>query len=366
MASLTKKGEWYSLVFFDAGRIPTRKRVALRTRTKREAEALCRTLEDGVASGRFDPWTQDVPTFLRAPDPEVASTETMDLAVFGTAVEAFLSEKDRLRPKTAAHYRGILSLLVRHVGDGLDVRSISAQHILSFLDSTRCNATSRRNYCFRVGVFCRWLMERGAVSKDVTRRVPLERAPDKFAEKLISPAQLDDIVKADEASSTPYVADVARVAFGLALRLGEVCAMRRGWVDLEGRRLTVRQGEGFLTKTGKDLTKPIPQDAHDVLARLCVGLSAPGDLVFRNSRGNALNPSWTSKRFKQAVRDAGLPECLHFHGLRHGGISRVVAGGASIEAARRFAGHASIEMTMRYAHLLDRQFEDQVLAAVGG
>lgn len=365
MASLTKKGEWYSLLFYDAARTPSRKKVALRTRTKREAEALRRALEDGAASGRFDPWTDDPVLYLRpaAPAPTPAA---LDLTQLGRAVDAFLADKDRLRPTTAAHYRGVMGLLVRHVGRELPVGSLTAAHVLSFLDSTRCNATSRRNYCLRIGVFCRWLLERGAVTEDVTRRVPLERAPDKFAQKLISPAQLVAIVTVAEASRTPYIADVARVTFSLALRLGEVCAMRRSWVDLDTRRLTIRQSDGFVTKTGRDLTKPIPQDAYDVLVRRCAALHRPDDLVFINSRGNALNPKWTSKRFKAAVRAAGLPESLHFHGLRHGGISRVVAGGASIEAARRFAGHTSVEMTMRYAHLLDRQYEEQVLTAVGG
>lgn len=366
MASLTKKGEWYSLLFCDARRTPARKRVALRTRTKREAEGLRRALEDAYAAGRFDPWSGDVAAFLRGPEPTEAEPAEPALRLLGPAADAFLAEKARLRAKTSAHYRGILSLFVRHAGAGLPVGEVTPELVLSFLDSTRCNATSRQNYCFRVGVFARWLLERGAVREDVTRRVTLERPPDKFAEKLISPAQLEAVVAAAQASSTPYVADVARVAFGLALRLGEVCAMRRGWVDLEGRRLTVRQGGGFVTKSGRDLTKPIPQGAFDVLARRCSGLSDPEAYVFENMRGRPLSPGWTSKRFKAAARAAGLPESAHFHGHRHGGISRVVAGGASIEAARRFAGHASVEMTMRYAHLHDRQYEAQVLAAAGG
>src|SRR5690606_11671651 len=135
----------YSLVFHDASRTPARKKVALRTRTKREAEALRRTLEDAFAAGRYDPWRQDPLDYLRPGADDDPPQGGPDLTLIGPAIDAFLAEKARLRATTHAHYSGILNLLLRHVSRDLPTAALAAEHVLSFLDQTRCNVTSRRN-----------------------------------------------------------------------------------------------------------------------------------------------------------------------------------------------------------------------------
>lgn len=59
MASLIKQREWYYIQFYNAQRKPKRKRVPLKTRTKRKAKKLFRKLEDAYAEGEFDPWVDE-------------------------------------------------------------------------------------------------------------------------------------------------------------------------------------------------------------------------------------------------------------------------------------------------------------------
>ena len=54
--------------------------------------------------------------------------------------------------------------------------------------------------------------------------------------------------------------------------------------------------------------------------------------------------------FERAVKDSGLSD-FHWHDLRHTFISRLVMAGVDLRTVQELAGHKTIQMTMRYAHL---------------
>ncbi len=355
MASLIGVGGRYYLDFCDSARSPRRKRVALKVRYRRDAERIQRLLEARWADGSYDPWVD--------PDWHGARADPA-LATLGEAYDAFMEAKSACRPATRDHYRWTVGRFVDHMGRSHACTSLTWRDVHAWLAGVGRCAQSRKTYLERIGIFLRWLVERGILSADVSRQVPCERPPDKLAGKLVTPAQLSRIVEIARASTTPYIADVAVVAFDLALRLGEVCAMRCDWVDLGRRTVYIRCDGAFQTKTGKERSTAIGDRALAVLRRVIGDRAGGGDFVFRNARGRRLTSKHTSKRFKRLVRAAGLPEAVTFHGLRHGGISRLIVGGASVEAVRRFAGHTRVEMTMRYTHLLDDQYDEQVLKAL--
>lgn len=354
MASLIRRGDLYYLEFCDRRRTPRKVRFSLKTRTRREAEKLRRTLEDRYASGSFDPW-QDTDYLERPPAAPITK--------LGDAYDLFSEEKSSLRKPTRDHYRWIVGGLVGYLGRDFPLEGLTHRHLMRWLAGLE-NPVSRQTYFTRLRVFVRFLVEQGLLETDITRAIRLEKPPEKLAGKLITPEHLSKIVEVAAASSTPYIADLAVVTFDLALRLGEVCAMRCYWVDLDRQRLTIHQETDFTTKTGLETSKPVSRRAAEVLRRLLDQRQKPASHVFLNTEGRPLEPKQTSKTFKRIIRRAGLPETLTFHGLRHGGLSHLIAEGASIEAVRRFAGHTRIDMTMRYVHLQDRQFDDQIRKAM--
>lgn len=58
MATLVKNHDWYYLQFYSKDRKPKRKRIPLKTKTKRTAEQIKRKLEDQYAKGEYDPWLE--------------------------------------------------------------------------------------------------------------------------------------------------------------------------------------------------------------------------------------------------------------------------------------------------------------------
>ena len=61
-------------------------------------------------------------------------------------------------------------------------------------------------------------------------------------------------------------------------------------------------------------------------------------------------------RFWNAARDAaGLPEGFTPYNARHTGISWAIDKGVDLQKVRQRAGHGSLEVTSRYAAILDQR-----------
>lgn len=297
---------------------------------------------------------------LRLISPDPFAAEPRPLLV---AVGDFLASRSHCRQATRNHYKWCLTPLAKFVGESLPTSMLVAEDVSGWLMSVSPNLHTRRTYLKAAGIFCRWLVLHGMASRDITREIPIGTRPDKLSSKMISSGDVCRLADSASVSRTPYMLAVIVVAYELALRLGEVCAMKVSWIDVERGTLTSIQDESFQTKSGASFVKPISARALAVLQSQIEGL-APEEHVFSNTKGRRLEPKHTSKTFKQIARSIGLKETATFHGLRHGALSRVAQNGASVEAVRRFAGHSSSVMTMRYLHLNDAGYHRQINEAM--
>jgi len=96
---------------------------------------------------------------------------------------------------------------------------------------------------------------------------------------------------------------------------------------------------------------------NDILSKLFLGrfesskIQNKNNYIFYKVIGVKLNEDYVSKRFKRAVRSAGLSEDIHFHTLRHSFASNLIQKGASIYVVKELLGHESISTTQIYSHL---------------
>ena len=77
-------------------------------------------------------------------------------------------------------------------------------------------------------------------------------------------------------------------------------------------------------------------------------------------KGIKLNEDYASKKFKVAVREAGLNDNIHFHTLRHSFASRLIQKGASVFVVKELLGHEDIKTTQIYSHLQTQDLIDAV------
>ena len=76
------------------------------------------------------------------------------------------------------------------------------------------------------------------------------------------------------------------------------------------------------------------------------------DVVFCNRYGGFLERSNIVRRFKELLKEAGLP-AMRFHDLRHSAATILLKMGIHPKQVQELLGHSSFKITMdRYSHIL--------------
>jgi integrase len=74
--------------------------------------------------------------------------------------------------------------------------------------------------------------------------------------------------------------------------------------------------------------------------------------MFTTSHGTPFSPRNLIRYFKQALRDADLPE-IRFHDLRHTSASLLLSAGVHPKVVQEMLGHSQISLTLdTYSHVL--------------
>lgn len=143
---------------------------------------------------------------------------------------------------------------------------------------------------------------------------------------------------------------VILLAVRTGLRYSELAGLRWCDVDLRARQLCVRQAfvEKHMgtPKNGRTRYVPIAQDAYDALSVL----PKDAEFVFHMGQGKPIIYETAYSILERICKRANLPR-ISWHVLRHTFASHLVARGGSLQAIQELLGHATLSMTLRYAHL---------------
>ena len=244
-----------------------------------------------------------------------------------TAVADFLAHQRALGRKYLTE-EATLRLLLAFA----DERHVKNLHELTtpFLDDfvasrPRTRARSFNHLVGILGFFLDWAVaqQRLAVSpqRPTRRRESDQRLPFLFdvaqARRLLeAAAALPDNARATNRGPTYHA--IFALCYGLGLRAGEACGLRRGDVDSERQLLVVRGG-----KFGKSRLVPHGPRVGELLARKLERRGARDDdplFTFDGRRG--VHPASASQTFHRLVVELALPVAVgvgtpHLHSLRH-------------------------------------------------
>ena len=142
------------------------------------------------------------------------------------------------------------------------------------------------------------------------------------------------------------------LALKAGLRQGELLALRWEDIDLVTGLLRVRRSvtRGVVTepKSGKGRDVPLGDEA---IAALKAERHLRGPLVFCDAGRADVEEERVQASALARLQEGRVCGRIGWHVLRHTFASHLVMRGAAMKVVQELLGHATIEMTMRYAHL---------------
>jgi len=156
----------------------------------------------------------------------------------------------------------------------------------------------------------------------------------------------------------PEPVNIAYAIGALAgLRPGELLGLRWAHIDLDRRRIHVREqrkGARFVPLKDKE-SRIVP--ILDSLATVLRAwrLRCPGDLVLPARRTRLDRPGLGQHALNDALHDAlealGMPAMTWYQATKHTMASQFTLGGGDIRTLQAILGHSSVTTTERYSHL---------------
>lgn len=150
-------------------------------------------------------------------------------------------------------------------------------------------------------------------------------------------AQLAELYAVD-----PSRAPIWRLMANTGLRRRE--AQQLKWSDVHPGELHVISRAGARTKSGKWRAVPLSPGARDALAALKPAAGEGGEYVLPKMTQASL-----SRAFARAAEKAGIGGSLH--SLRHSFCANLVSSGVPLRTVQVLAGHSTVAVTERYAHV---------------
>lgn len=256
--------------------------------------------------------------------------------------------------KTTQHHRTALREFIRIAGDRR-LNDITVRDIERFIGQKKTEASNYTAIKYLSAL--RSSFETAVRWKLITENQFLHVSRPKVAESRPVYFTAEQFEKLLKVIYDPEIRDISILAVSTGMRLSEIINLRWQDVDFNRRLINIVNRNGFTTKTKKNRSIPINRSLLEVL--VIRENAAQNHLVFHD-RFKPWRDTKLSKKFKDYVRKAKLPEGLRFHSLRHTFASWLVQRGVSLYEVSRLLGHSTVKMSEKYAHLQTNELHDTI------
>jgi integrase/recombinase XerD len=231
----------------------------------------------------------------------------------------------------------------------------SPDHLRAYLQcqtrSGKSTKTVARRYA-ALRVFLKFLVAEGVESAAAALRQIERPKPERSLPKILSRAQVNQLIAAPDPKSMLFARDVA------ILELLSASGQRASELsDLNLRDVNLQVGAvRVLGKGMKERIVPVGRAAAEAMRRYLLECRprlerGPSDLTFLSRTGKPLDRVALWMLVERYGRRSGLLKSISPHVLRHCFASHLLGGGADLRVVQELLGHSDIATTQIYTHV---------------
>ncbi len=284
-----------------------------------------------------------------SPEPAETAAPTRAVPLFREFVEGEWRRAhfDRYKPSTKKGVRSVLAARILPAFGARPVDRITPAQVGRWFDAYSRTAPGNANHALAL---FRQIMNvaiaRGLIETNPARGLKRNRRP--ALTRFLSREEigrLHRVLDRQTRKSGRQQADIIRLLLLTGCRRGEIVQLR--WSAVQDDMLVLAD-----SKTGPR-TVPLNTQARRILERQ----RRDGSQFVFPSPFDPARPRRPDLRLWYRVRrEAGI-EDVRLHDLRHTHASHAVMNGVPVPVVSRLLGHSNVRMTLRYAHLGDRDIE---------
>jgi integrase/recombinase XerC len=217
---------------------------------------------------------------------------------------------------------------------------------------------ARKAAALRAGF--RFLARRQLVPENPAADLGVPRGPKRLP-VVLKPRQVDRLLAGPDPADPIGLRDraILELLYATGIRVGELCGLRLGDVDLAADTVTV------MGKGSKQRVVPFGEPARAALLDYLVkgraamlpgadhGPERPGDreALFFNRRRKPMTQRDVRGMLERYRVAAGAPAGTSPHTLRHSYATHLLEGGADLRAVQELLGHVALTTTQTYTHV---------------
>ncbi len=305
--------------------------------TRKEADAAEREILALIAKGVYIP-SKKIPTF-------------------GKVCQDWLEyRKPKLR---ASSFTGYNSYIRNHFGVFADVKisAITTAMVESFITEKQTQGIPIKTLRYIIGLLnqvLNYAVRHGYIGSNPLSAAERPRGTSKHEGKVLTH---DEIIRLLDAEKDQMYHCLFKLAVFSGARQGELLGLT--WADVSFNEKQIRIERTFNNGAiyePKNRTSRRKIDLGDDMMQTLrewrkANLTA--ELVFPDKKGEHLQSKKVLKRFRNALKTAGLPDDMRFHDLRHTFASLLLHQGENYKSVQTQLGHSTPIQTLNvYSHLM--------------
>ena len=270
--------------------------------------------------------------------------------------------KHRVKESTLSNYRLKADKHILPVFGSRNVSAVSSQDIYSFIENKQIYGLSNR-YVIDILIVMKSVFKYAVKTYHIINPMDGITMPKKGTSevKLLESSEQYRLERYISENSNTTTMGIA-LAMNTGIRIGELCALQWGDVDLEKRILTVRKTmQRIQSPNGESRTKLIISDPKSESSKKKIPITqkmadhlkdfkGESDAYVLSGSEKPIEPRTMQYRFAKILKNVNLPS-VHFHALRHMFASTCIKLGFDVKTLSELLGHSNVEITLnRYVH----------------